>query len=1115
MTADRQATPSARVRIGAMVHRPSGAAALLLTLALLAVLRNAPGSYVPDNRFEQYWNPGRRIARSLELWDATRGLGRVREEFWPGATVPLGVLRLLGASPALTEHLWHATLLTAAGVGLVAVIRLYRPEIGLEHLVAGTLYMLGPYSVTFLIPSNLYFHYALTPWLVVLGHRGVHAAHPWRWAAGFALLVFAVGNMDTPGLVYGGVAIVLVLLHAVAVQRTASLGRLLAWGWRAAFLVVVVSGAAVVKTAIGVSAFDQRLTSTESPAIVGTASSWSESLRGLGFWVSYFRDSYGPVRPHGSVYFTNPVVVVATFLPILVGFAGVVLGRASRSRTLFAGLLVGGAFLMVGAFPPDDPPPWGRLWLWASDESDAFATIRSTYKAGSAYAIGAAALFGLGARTLAETAGRHRAWLRAAVLAGVATTMVCVAAPVWLGRLYDPTRRLDAVPDHWVAALDWLDEQPGETRVLFLPGTTRSVYRWGWPGDDFHDALLTRPHAADIAITLSTPAATDILEAVDDAVVDGRYVAGTLAPVLRRVGIEYVVLRNDLEWERLGVARPAQLSTLRDDPDLQLVAAFGDPGSGTFDVVDDETPVERALQPVEVFRVREDVSLVRAEPLRPWILLSGSGAGWFHLAEHGLLDDDRPIVATATLDAAGLTAALDDGAELVVTDTNRRRSQAVTVYDAERSRTLAAGEELDRPALDLYGVPGSQSVASYASATRIDDPGLFRDVTGFRTEYRAAHAFDGDLTTGWVVPSVPDPRTRSLRVDFREHHRIDSIEVTAFDPNIPTTSADPDSSFTGVARVGRAALEFSDGTIEYVNLISGRAAVSFEPHRTTSVELRILDVTRPGDVGLAEVSFGAADLDLLEYIRAPDDAFRLAEGSGALSRALAGARVSYLFARDRRVGGVDLETQLRREFRTVGARAFRLEADLRVDDHQAIGPGCTDVGLEVDGQPVPVRVAAAIGSTPPETVHVVACEPLTLAGEWHRLTGGDGARVDRVSIAAGRSIPARGDDAPVLVDVTSTSSERRFELSAPGGAILLSGDGFDDRWRASTGGRPLGAPLAVDGQNAWLLPPSDRPQHVELEFGPARAYRVALGVSLLGVVVCIGLVCARPRSGGR
>ena len=74
-------------------------------LATAATVSNQPGRYVGDNRFDQFWNPGRRAARQFLAWDPLRGLGREREDFWPGVTWPLAWLRGVGLDPVLTQRL--------------------------------------------------------------------------------------------------------------------------------------------------------------------------------------------------------------------------------------------------------------------------------------------------------------------------------------------------------------------------------------------------------------------------------------------------------------------------------------------------------------------------------------------------------------------------------------------------------------------------------------------------------------------------------------------------------------------------------------------------------------------------------------------------------------------------------------------------------------------------------------------------------------------------------------------------------------------------------------------------------------------------------------------------
>ena len=50
---------------------------------------------------------------------------------------------------------------------------------------------------------------------------------------------------------------------------------------------------------------DTNTTDTEAADISFRASSWTESIRGLGNWLSYYRDAGQLLKPQGALYFSN------------------------------------------------------------------------------------------------------------------------------------------------------------------------------------------------------------------------------------------------------------------------------------------------------------------------------------------------------------------------------------------------------------------------------------------------------------------------------------------------------------------------------------------------------------------------------------------------------------------------------------------------------------------------------------------------------------------------------------------------------------------------------------------------------------------------------------------
>lgn len=900
-------------------------AALLAALALAAVLTNEPGSFVGDFRFEFFWSPGRALARTSFLWDASRGLGRPRGEFSPVPLALLGLFRGFGAAPALTERLWHATLLLTAGLGAVCLLRWFRPSLGLEHLVAGLFVMFSPFPAVFLIPSGLFINYALAPWLLLCFIRGVSEEQPWRWAALFALLIFAGGAVDLPGLVYALALIIPTTLYVVLVERSSSPAGVVLWLARAGVLSILISAGAVVQVLAGSASLTARLVRTESADAVNATSSWAESWRGLGYWVSYASEGRLLVRPQAASYFTSVGIVLATFLAPIVALMGFARSRW-RPRLLYAALMVTAIVLMVGTYPPRDPPPYGRLVFEAYQRVASLTALRNSYKAGAGLALGVGCLLGVAiVEALATRTTRGRA------LALVACVGLLISAfPFWTGNLYSSDNAMRGLPHYWRQATDFLNRQPGDSRVLVLPGTYNARYRWGSPGDDILDALLTRPHIVRTALPLSTPAAADVVDALDDEIVSGRYRPGTLGPVARRLGIGYVLIRNDLAWQHIRRVRPSALNVLRNDPDLERVASFGQPGENVVAEDDKSTLAggERRLKPIEVFRVRSATGPERVQPLAPATLLAGNGQAWFQLASAGELNAAEPIRYTAQTNAADLVTALDAGSPIAISDTNRRVLTVATAFGSTDSHTLASGEQLKRTPDDLFGVPGSQTVARFGDATRIASASTGSAIGGLEPWFRPADAFDGDVGTAWLTGGLQDPIGRSVRVDFSRPQGLSAVDVTG-------------AVLLGTGRaVTAASLHFSDGSEVRVDLRKGTAQVRFRARRSRWLEVRIDAVAGAGlrPVGFAEVSIPG--LDLVEQLQLPDDLFRLARRHAALRARLARAPTRYLMERLVGAGPRPIETAMRRRFFSAGDRSFSIRGTLE------IGPSTADETID-------------------------------------------------------------------------------------------------------------------------------------------------------------------------
>jgi Alpha-(1->3)-arabinofuranosyltransferase len=1082
-------------------------------VALVAVFTNSRGRYITDlllgdNHFSLFWNPGELLGRQQSLWDPLHGLGRTRNNFWPVPTGFMWLIRSVGVPAIVAQRLWHAAILAAAGIGMAVLLRQFRPRVGTEHAVSGLVYMFVPISAVTLHSSYFLLSYGLAPWFATVFLRGVRTERPWRWAAVFALLFFVPGNPNYASLLYALIPVAFTAIYVVHIERSTRWRDVMAWIGRALLLSAIVSAAGLVTTHYEADVVAANLNQTELAEHTAQNSSWFESLRGLGWWLVYFRISRVVALHQFAPYFTSwPAILTSVAVPLL---AFVTLGwNRARERLLFGLLTVVGAAIVVGGFPPDSPPPFGELLFRTFDALPSLKGFRGTYKAGAVLALGLAGLLGIGVAALSRRLPTRRWKFAAAIVAVIA---FCTATfPFWTGSLYRTKENLTAIPQHYRDATAWLDRQSGEGRVLILPSTIEAVYTWGAAGDDIFDSLLERPHIvrAQVDAQMGTAQAANLLAAVDDYVNSGEYQAGALAPIARRLGIRYVMLRNDLDWAAIHRPAPSNLDALRNDPELHLRAAFGRPGQGVKGGKSARArQADADRPPVEIFEVDGVDALARVSQ-GPELLVSGDGRAWPTLARTGFLSTGAPVRYTGDLPHEDLARALENGAGVVVTDTNLRRVQSIPGASdlASSSPLLTDGESVyGREVQDLFGRRNSESVAWYPDGMRISASGR-APFAAFQPAAGPANAFDGVDLSSWAAGGyLEDPTGEWVRADFKSPHDLDRLRIVR--------------AATGTRVVTKVRLDFSDGSRVSARITGAAREVTFPPRTTRWVRLTITGVhgsgTRP--VGIAEI--GIPGINLRQQVQLPTDVVDAATEDPELGRLLAGAPLTYQFTRLGRVTptGFPVEFDLHRRVRTPFAAEYTLTgiARLRPGGSTAPAPGeCRNDIVYIDNSPVAARIDADISIEPQgnadgtRSVRFVACGPVELGPGWHYVDNVAGTGVDTVSMSTGPPLrPAARDSARTM---TRTGGDVTVRAHAQARSAVVIGESYDPSWRGQVGGRGLGPPIALDTQTAWNLP-GDGLFTLDADFGPERAYTAGLIVTGFGVLLCLVLALLPDRA---
>ena len=913
----------------------------LALVSYVPLLLTAPGQVGADTKQYLYLDPDRLLGRAASMWDPNIGMGTVTHQNI-GYLFPMGpwywAFEHLGVPDWVAQRLWLGTIMLAAGTGVLFLLRTLGVR-GKGAAVAALAYALTPYTLDFAARlSVLLLPWAGLPWMIALTARALRRGG-WRDPALFALVVLAIGGVNATALLYAGLGPVLWVPFAVWVLREVTVRQALATVARIGVLTVLTSLWWVAGLSLQAGYGLDVLRYTETVETVALTSLVSEVLRGLGYWFFYGRDKLGPWIEPGFYYTQYVWLIVASFTVPAFAFAAAALTRW-RHRAYFIALVVLGTTIAVGAYPFEDPSPLGGGLKAAATGSTVGLAMRSTGRAVPLVALGLAVLLGAGIAALER---RRTGWatVAASLVAGLVVTAM---APLWAGKIVAHNlRRPEEVPSYWQAATAWLDARGDGTRVLELPGSDFASYRWGNTVDPITPGLIDRPYVARELIPYGSPPSADLLAALDRRLQEGVLEPEAIAPIAHLLGVGDVVLRNDLQFERYNLARPRPTHQLLTPtpPGLDEPVGFGPPLRNTpeqFPMIDE---IALALPagapdpaPVVAYPVRDPTPIVRAQSAARPVVMAGDGEGVVEAAAAGLLSNDVPLLYSAAFvgDRKALTAALDAGADLLVTDSNRRRGRRWSTVRENTGYTEQAGEQplvrdLRDARLPLFpdAPDDAYTVAQLRGVRGVRASGYGNPVT-YTPEDRPVLALDGDPQTAWRVAAFDDPVGERIEIELRNAMTTDHITLQQ-----PTSG--PRNRY-----MTRATLKFDRGRPVTVELTEASRRPGGQPIdigrrtiRRVEIEVDDTNVGRKDSytgfsaVGLAEIGIGDVRVD--EVVHLPTDLLTAA-GDRSIDH-----RLTILLARARSAQlppRADEELTIARSFSLPARRTFSLTGTVRV-----------------------------------------------------------------------------------------------------------------------------------------------------------------------------------------
>ena len=725
-----------------------------LVLAALPFV-TAPGQIIADSKYELAVDPSRFLSSALTLWNPQQ-FGQLQDQV-VGYLFPMGPFFELGklafSDGWVVQRLWISAVLIVAFTGTVRLAGRLGAGTPWTRVAAGFAYALSPAALSMLGELSAEFlPAAMLPWILIPLVDASHGRQGRiRAAAGSALAVALCGGVN-------GAATAAVLIPAALFIVTVRGWRLLAW-WVPAVVLATVwwSVPLVLQSRYGVSIVPY----TESADVTTSVTGLSNVLRGTDNWVSYLVTNGQTWWPLGYKIATQALPALLTGLVAALGLAGLIRREMPARSFLLASVLTGVVIISAGYTSSLGNPAAGLIGEVINGPASAF---RNLWKFDPLIRLPVA--LGL-AHLLATTPVRR---IRIALILAAVVGVGGLAVPAYASGLAAPGS-FGQIPSYWVSAAHWVTAHAGRQAVLVAPGASFGQYVWGSPMDDALASLTNADFAERDLSVIGSPGNERLLDAIDQQLAAGDGSAG-LTQVIARMGIRYVVVRNDLIRSDADVAWPSRISqALANSPGVTPVAQFG-PADGSASPDDAATNFDPPFPAVQIYQVAGAQPVATVLPAAGTLRVYGGPESLFTLADAGLLAD-RPVLVNN--DGSQLPAAAS-----VLTDSLRRRVRNFGELRSSYSPTLTAGQ----PALTFeaaadYTEPGWSAYTSVAQYTQVAGYSGITNVTASSSasgiQANPAQwgsgllpyaAVDGDTRTMWESGGWAGPAGQWIQVNF-------------------------------------------------------------------------------------------------------------------------------------------------------------------------------------------------------------------------------------------------------------------------------------------------------------------------------------------------------------
>ncbi len=781
-------------------------------IILLVFLLQAPGREVFDTKLDLIVNPIGLLSSLIHVWNGGRYQGYLQDQYI-GYAFPMGPFFALGYLLSIpmwiVQRLWMAAVFTVAFWGMIRLLEELEVGSAGTRLFGALAFGLYP-TFTILIGSTSYeiLPGALLPLYMLPLIRGAKRGSVAKAGLMSAAVVLFMGGVNATATAINMILPLLFLLTRKMNQRTIGL---LKW-W------LLGTGLAVLwwllpLLFLGGYGFNF-LPYVEQARTTTSTMSATEVLRGAGNWTAYLDfgflkhtatevlagggdpnptlDAAHPWIQAGWVIAVYPIAIIGSCILGALGVAGMTLRNLKEATWLRISLALCVLYAMTGY--------WGHLGGPLSHFiqnilNGPLAPLRNVYKIEPSIAV----IFVIAMVQLCEIWNRNLKlkWNKKRKLSASSFSLIAaiilllsISIPYTTGKVLNGNS-FTAVPSYWNQVANFLSNYSPNEPALMIPASSQGMYIWGTPVDEPLEPLAKSPWTTEDIVPYGGAGNRRFLDAIETAFSSGNAFS-SMGTYLARAGINYLIIRNDLNWEASGSPSPAKVHQVLQQIGFVPVANFG-PAIPSQDYIttgaNGTTPKVSPKYPaVQIYTSAANVNAnlpnypVVSLPVSKTVLVSGGPGSLMQLTSQGLISN-QPVI----LSGNSIPSSLHINPNWISTDTLRRQQIDFGQVNINSSYTLNATENAP---LGSPGVQGGNLVKQILPFAALNHQTV-AVITGVNSLSASSYgswyftlpqegpfaAFDGNSNTAWVAGNVNGSVGQWIQADLTVPLNVSQISV--------------------------------------------------------------------------------------------------------------------------------------------------------------------------------------------------------------------------------------------------------------------------------------------------------------------------------------------------